>query len=173
MSDVATMARGVRVVRSQLTVEGQFPVYQNSMTPLGYYGESNCNENTAFIISAGAAGEIGYSTKPFWAADDCWYFICPDCLNSRFLYYFLQCQQKFILSNVRRASIPRLSRSVIDNIKIPVPPIEVQEYIVSILDKFDKLCNDLTKGLPAEIEARKKQYEYYRDKLLMFKEKTS
>ena len=78
MSDVATMARGVRVVRSQLTVEGQFPVYQNSMTPLGYYGESNCNENTAFIISAGAAGEIGYSTKPFWAADDCWYFICPD-----------------------------------------------------------------------------------------------
>lgn len=53
---------------------------------------------------------------------------------------------------------------------IPVPPLEEQKRIVEILDRFDKLCNDLTEGLPAEIEARKKQYEYYRDKLLTFKE---
>jgi type I restriction enzyme S subunit len=53
---------------------------------------------------------------------------------------------------------------------IPVPPLEEQERIVSILDRFDTLCNDITAGLPAEIEARKKQYEYYRDKLLSFKE---
>lgn len=56
------------------------------------------------------------------------------------------------------------------NLKIPVPPLEEQKRIVEILDRFDKLCNDLTEGLPAEIEARKKQYEYYRDKLLTFKE---
>lgn len=56
------------------------------------------------------------------------------------------------------------------NIVIPVPPLEEQERIVAILDRFDALCNDLTSGLPAEIEARKKQYEYYRDKLLTFKE---
>lgn len=56
--------------------------------------------------------------------------------------------------------------------KIPVPiiPIEKQEKIVSILDKFDKLCNDISEGIPAEIEARQKQYEYYRNKLLTFKE---
>ncbi|WP_086245736.1 restriction endonuclease subunit S [Campylobacter devanensis] len=56
--------------------------------------------------------------------------------------------------------------------KIPVPIISLkeQERIVNILDKFDKLCNDISEGLPAEIEARKKQYEYYRDKLLTFKE---
>ena len=57
------------------------------------------------------------------------------------------------------------------NLKIPVPPLEEQERIVNILDKFDALCNDITRGLPAEIELRKKQYEYYRDKLLTFKEK--
>ena len=60
-----------------------------------------------------------------------------------------------------------------DNIlraEIPVPPLEEQERIVNILDRFDKLCNDISEGLPAEIEARKKQYEYYRDKLLTFKE---
>ena len=55
--------------------------------------------------------------------------------------------------------------------EIPVPPLEEQQRIVDILDRFDTLCNDLTSGLPAEIEARKKQYEYYRDRLLSFKEK--
>ena len=52
-----------------------------------------------------------------------------------------------------------------------MPPIEEQKRIVSILDRFDTICNDLTSGLPAEIEARQKQYEYYRDKLLSFKER--
>ena len=54
-------------------------------------------------------------------------------------------------------------------LKFPIPPLEEQERIVSILDRFDKLCNDISEGLPAEIEARQKQYEYYRDKLLTFK----
>lgn len=61
-----------------------------------------------------------------------------------------------------------LNSSLILGIKIPVPSLEEQARIVSILDRFDALCNDLTSGLPAEIEARKKQYEYYRDKLLTF-----
>ena len=55
-------------------------------------------------------------------------------------------------------------------LKISVPPLEEQKRIVVILDRFDKLCNDISEGLPAEIEARQKQYEYYRDKLLTFKE---
>lgn len=63
-----------------------------------------------------------------------------------------------------------LSISTIKKWKIPVPPLLIQKEIVAILDRFDALCNDLTSGLPAEIEARKKQYEYYRDKLLTFKE---
>ena len=54
-------------------------------------------------------------------------------------------------------------------VKLQLPPLAEQERIVKILDRFDKLCNDLTSGLPAEIAARKKQYEYYRDKLLTFK----
>ena len=56
---------------------------------------------------------------------------------------------------------------------VPIPPLEEQERIVAILDRFDALCNDLTSGIPAEIEARQKQYEYYRDKLLSFKEVTA
>ena len=58
----------------------------------------------------------------------------------------------------------------LSKIRVPIPTIEEQTRIVSILDRFDKLCNDISEGLPAEIEARRKQYEYYRDKLLSFKE---
>ena len=59
---------------------------------------------------------------------------------------------------------------MIKSIAIPLPPLAEQKRIVAILDRFDSLCNSLTEGLPAEIELRKKQYEYYRDKLLSFKE---
>ena len=59
---------------------------------------------------------------------------------------------------------------MLNKFPVPVPPIEEQRRIVDILDRFEKLCNDISDGLPAEIEARQKQYEYYRDKLLTFKE---
>lgn len=63
------------------------------------------------------------------------------------------------------------SGTILSKIEIPVPPIVEQQRIVDILDRFDKLCNDISVGLPAEIKAREQQYEYYRDKLLTFKEK--
>lgn len=66
---------------------------------------------------------------------------------------------------------PKLNQKNLNKIPIPLPAPDEQRRIVSILDRFDVLCNDLTQGLPAEIEARRKQYEYYRDKLLTFKEK--
>ena len=67
------------------------------------------------------------------------------------------------------AKMPRGNKEAVMKYEIPVPSLEEQQRIVDILDRFDKLCNDITEGLPAEIEARQKQYEYYRDKLLTFK----
>ena len=64
---------------------------------------------------------------------------------------------------------PGLSVSALNSVVIPIPPIEVQEKIVAILDRFETLVNDIRKGLPAEIEAQKTRYEYYRNKLLTFK----
>ena len=69
----------------------------------------------------------------------------------------------------RGAGVPHVSGEMLGNVVIALPSIEDQMHIVSILDRFTTLCNDLTSGLPAEIEARKKQYEFYRDKLLSFK----
>jgi type I restriction enzyme S subunit len=70
----------------------------------------------------------------------------------------------------RGAGVPHVSGEELGNIELPIPPLQEQKRIISILDRFDTLCNDLSAGLPAEIEARQKQYEYYRDKLLSFKE---
>jgi len=67
-------------------------------------------------------------------------------------------------------TIQRLYNENLRHTKIPIPPIEEQERIVTILDKFDALVNDLGIGLPAEIKAHRQQYEYYRDRLLTFKE---
>lgn len=64
-----------------------------------------------------------------------------------------------------------ISKKLFLKVRIPVPPLEVQREIVSILDKFDSLVNDLSCGLPAEIEARRRQYAHYRDRLLSFKER--
>mgnify|MGYP000259510408 CR=1 FL=1 len=66
--------------------------------------------------------------------------------------------------------MPRGDKDAVMNYSICIPTTDEQERIVSILDRFDTLCNDISEGLPAEIEARQKQYEYYRDKLLSFKE---
>lgn len=91
-------------------------------------------------------------------------------LNNRFYWHFTKTplyweQAKKLVS---AGGQPQFNTPALKQIKVPVPPLDEQRRIVSILDRFDALCNDLTSGLPAEIEARRKQYEYYRDKLLSF-----
>lgn len=66
---------------------------------------------------------------------------------------------------------PKLTQDSLNKLTIPVPPLAEQQRIVSILDRFDTLTTDLTHGLPAEMEKRRQQYEFYRDKLLTFKRK--
>ena len=171
LGDIVTVKRGKRLVKKELVRLGNFAVFQNSMTPLGFYNESNVNADTTFIICAGSAGEIGYSHQPFWAADDVCYFTPNDILRSKYLYYVLLNQQNTIKSQVRRAIIPRLPRTVLEDFIIPIPPLHVQGKIVSILDKFNTLTNSITEELPREIALRHQQYEYYRDQLLTFPKK--
>lgn len=168
LGEVARVQRGRRLVKNQLEISGRYAVYQNSLTPLGYYHESNVRAGTTFIICAGAAGEIGYSTAAFWAADDVHFFDAPDFVINKFLYYYLLTQQDKILRQVRRASVPRLSKTGFEKIPIPILPLTEQARIVAILDKFDALTNSISEGLPREITLRQKQYEYYRDLLFSF-----
>ena len=168
LSEVAEIRRGKRLVKSELSTSGNYAVYQNSMIPLGYYSKSNVSEGTTFVISAGSAGEIGYSPNRFWAADDVYYFIFNDGVCSKYVYYFLLIKQQSIKRQVRRASVPRLSKTAFEKLKIPIPPLAEQHRIVSILDKFEALTTSISEGLPKEIALRRKQYEYYRNQLLSF-----
>lgn len=164
LGEVCEVRRGVRVVKQELAESGNIPVYQNSLKALGYYSDSNSSAYTTFIIAAGAAGDIGFSDEPFWAADDC-FVICPvKDMNDKYVYYCLQNNQIVLKSQVRKASIPRLSRTAVEKFLIPVPPLEVQEEIVRILDRFAVYAAELQ----AELQARKEQYEYYRNLLLTF-----
>ena len=88
-------------------------------------------------------------------------------------YYWHFAQSSFYWDQAKRfvstGGQQQFNTNAVSRVIIPVPPIKEQERIITVLDRFDALCNDLTSGLPAEIEARRKQYEYYRDKLLTFK----
>ncbi|MFS9135213.1 restriction endonuclease subunit S [Streptococcus mitis] len=168
VGQVVNLQRGKRLVRKQLTTSGSVPVYQNSLAPLGYYTESNRVKNTSFVICAGAAGEIGYSAMDFWAADDVYTLATSDNISDKFMYYVLLSKQDRLKSQVRKASIPRLSKDAIDKVTFYLPPFSEQKRIVSILDNFNTLTNSLSEGLPKEIELRQKQYEYWREQLLNF-----
>jgi type I restriction enzyme S subunit len=96
--------------------------------------------------------------------------IDSDLAMYRYIYYCICAKQEELISK-KEGARGDLNASRILSLSIPLPPLSEQQRIVSILDRFDTLCNDISKGLPAEIEARQKQYEYYRDKLLTFKER--
>lgn len=93
--------------------------------------------------------------------------------DSNYVRYYLQSThgKRILVRITTGGTVKHILASKMKNVVIPFPPIEEQKRIVSTLDRFDKLCNDISEGLPAEIEARRKQYEYYRDRLLSFEER--
>ena len=93
-------------------------------------------------------------------------------LDVKFAFYYFHVFAEWCKKNANQSGgMPIITTAKLKTFSFPIPPLEVQQKIVSILDRFDALCNDLTQGLPAEIAARRKQYEYYRDKLLTFRRK--
>ncbi len=92
--------------------------------------------------------------------------------NPKYLAYYLQTPMflDYKRQHATGAKVTRVHSSKLGKFTIPIPPLEEQNRIVAILDKFEKLVNDISEGLPAEIKARRQQYEHYRNKLLTFKQ---
>ena len=130
------------------------------------------DNNTLFLSINGTIGNVAiYRNERIALGKSVAYFnIMTDKLNSKYLFYTLQSAkaQIYFKNSVTGGTIKNLGLKALREFQIQIPSLEEQERIVEILDRFDKLCNDLSEGLPAEIEARQKQYEYYRDKLLRF-----
>ena len=146
---------------------GNYPVY-GSGGIMAYVDTFAYDKPSVLIPRKGSIDKLYYVDVPFWNVDTIFYTdINNEIVLTKYVYYWLQKEHLEKLNTA--GGVPSLTQTVLNKVKIAVPPLEEQERIVSILDRFDKLCNDISEGLPAEIEARQKQYEYYRDKLLTFK----
>ena len=138
--------------------EGEYPVYGSGgiMT----YVDTYCYDKPSVLIPRkGSIDKLYYVETPFWNVDTIFYTeINTSIVIPKYIYY---CLQSLHLESLNTAGgVPSLTQSVLKKVKIPVPPLEVQAEIVKILDNFTELT--------AELTARKKQYEYYRNKLLSF-----
>ena len=146
-----------------------YAVWGNGKEIYGYSGTYKIDKDAVVISSIGANTGAVYFRKAFFTPIIRLKVLVPKVENVDVKYLFYALSATEIKS--KSSSVPNMNASEIKKIQIPLPSLEEQQRIVDILDRFDKLCNDISEGLPAEIEARQKQYEYYRDKLLTFKEK--
>lgn len=172
IKEITNVLRGKRLTTKELNENEKFPVYHGGLEPLGYYHEFNRIGDTVMIINVGAsAGTVGYCKDNFWSSDGCYCIEHRNVLLNRYLYHYLKNNEQYFMGRVRKAGIPTLDGGVIEKFKIAVPPIEVQEEIVKILDKFCELETELEAELKAELEMRKSEYEFWRRKLLTTKSK--
>lgn len=144
---------------------GEYPVYGCN----GIVSTTNTfnSEDAPIIGHIGSAGVVNWGKgKHFVTYNGTICRVKADKIRSRYAYYVLN---SLHLERFVKGSQPFLSYGDFSKVLIPLPPIERQDEIVRILDQFDYFCNDLTSGIPAEISARQKQYEYYRNQLLTFK----
>ena len=172
LGDIADIGTGNGNTNEGLDT-GKYPFFVRSQD-IKYKNEYDFDE-TAIITSGDGVGvgKIFHFVSGKYALHQRAYRVhitSDNVLPKYFFYYFKNSFLTYISKASFHSSVTSIRRPMMINFPVPVPPLVVQQRIVDILDRFDTLCNDISSGLPAEIEMRQKQYEYYRDKLLSFKE---
>lgn len=183
LSEIGKVKMCKRILKNQTTPEGDIPFYK--IGTFGKKADAYISEETfkelktkysypkkgdILISCSGTIGRtVVFDGKPAYFQDSniVWLEHDETIITNSFLKY---CYRMSPWKIATGGTIARLYNDNILNAEVLVPPLKEQQRIESILDRFDKLCNDISEGLPAEIESRRKQYEYYRDKLLDFKE---
>ncbi|MFP6209873.1 restriction endonuclease subunit S [Helicobacter pylori] len=169
LGEVCDFQKGKSITKKAVTF-GKVPVISGGRQPAYYHNEANRSGETIAISSSGVyAGYVSYWDIPVFLADS--FSVSPKqkTLMPKYLFHYLTTQQDVIHATKSTGGIPHVYSKDLQNFLIPIPPLEIQQEIVKILDQFLALTTDLLAGIPAEIKARKKQYEYYREKLLTFK----
>lgn len=164
LKDVATLKNG----KDWKTLSsGEIPVYGSGGEMGQFVSNYSYDKPTVLIPRKGSISNLFYLEKAFWNVDTIYYTEIDDeqIIPKYFYYYLTTVKLEEMATNPTR---PSLTQAILDKIRIPVPSLEIQSRIVQVLDNFDMVCNDLSIGLPKEIELRQKQYEYFREKLLTF-----
>ncbi|WRF62794.1 restriction endonuclease subunit S [Helicobacter pylori] len=166
LGEVINIFKGKQLNKELLLDYGEYPVMNGGIRASGYWNEYNTDYPKIIISQGGAsAGYVNYMTSKFWAGAHCYAIeLNSEKLNYKFLYYFLKNSQSILMKSQFGAGIPALNKADIENLTIPIPPLEIQQEIVKILDAFTELNTELN----TELKARKKQYEYYQNMLLDF-----
>ena len=169
LGEVCSFKKGQSITSKDI-VKGNIPVIAGGKSPAYYHNKANRFGETVAVSSSGAyAGFVSYWSIPVFLSDS--FSVEPkDILLTKYLYYFLNNLQDYIYSLKSIGGIPHIYARNIDKFKIPVPPMPIQQEIVRILDKYSEFENKLEIKLQEEIDTRKKQYEFYRNKLLSFSE---
>ncbi len=166
LGEVINISKGKQLNKELLLDYGEYPVMNGGIQASGYWNEYNTDYPKIIISQGGAsAGYVNYMTSKFWAGAHCYAIeLNSEKLNYKFLYYFLKNSQIILMKSQFGAGIPALNKADIETLTIPIPPLEIQQEIVKILDAFTELNTELN----TELKARKKQYEYYQNMLLDF-----
>ncbi len=170
LKDISDITIG-EFIRKDKQQDSGYPVYNGGIDNTGFYNDFNKNGTYILISARGAnAGYVNRFQGKYWAGNSCYSIsVINQNINWKYVYYYLKKYQIDLMDNQTKGGIPSISKKQVEDIEIPIPSIEVQKSIVETLDQFDELCTSLTNGIPAEIEMRKEQYEYYRNLLLNFK----
>lgn len=127
-------------------------------------------KGTVICSCSASIGTYAINTQPLITNQTFIGLVCSEKILNKYLFYFMKTQTKRLLELSNAGTIPYISRKKFENLEVPIPSLEEQSRIVNILDRFDRMFNNLSNGFLAEIELRRKQYEYYRNKLLSFEE---
>ena len=148
-----------------------YPIWGNGKEIYGYATTYQIDKDAVCVSSIGANSGAVFFHKAYFTPIIRLKVLIPRnaSISVRYLFYILS----FVGFDVKKSSVPNMNSNEVKQKVIPVPSLDEQQRIVDILDRFDRLTTDLSQGLPAEIEKRKQQYEYYRDKLLTFKRKAA
>lgn len=165
--------RGLNVKNGQLDLTDVKYIDESDLSKLDRSKLKKGDLLFTYVGTVGQVALINEDEKFYLAPNVALIRITNEGVLPDYLRYYCQSNifyKKEILRLIQASSMQNIPMEKIRKFVVPVPPIEEQKRIVAILDRFDKLCNDISEGLPAEIDARQKQYEYYRDKLLTFEE---
>lgn len=150
---------------------GQYPFFTCNAEP--YRIDTYAFDTEAILVSGNGSqiGHLNYYKGKFNAYQRTYVLSDFQGINVRYFYLYLKSYlREYIVKNSKKGSVPYITLPMLQKFKVPVPDLNTQRNIADSLGYFDNICSNLTSGLPAEIAARQKQYEYYRDKLLTFKE---
>ena len=151
--------------------EGLYPFYVRSQEPLR---KNEYEYDETAIITAGdgvGVGKVYHYVEGKYALHQRAYRIhinTPEVLPKYYFHYMKSTFLPYIQKTMFQGSVASIRRPMLNKFPVPVPSLEVQKKIIDVLENFESICSDLNIGLPAEIEARQKQYEYYRDALLTY-----